>query len=120
MSEFKNRFGECVFHEGVSPSGLDGFEAGFNEWVIRNGERKAGDDDVAKGFALNVDPHPETIEPEENACMMFSERFEHFSGGEPASLNEKAVAFGFEFVAKFVGDVAHKASVGEENKGAGL
>jgi hypothetical protein len=92
---------------------LDGFEAGFNEWVIGNGEGEAGDDYMTEGFALNVDAHPESIEPEENAGGMFSKRFEHVSGGEPASLNEKAVAFGFKFVPEFVGDVAHKAGVGE-------
>ena len=43
-----------------------------------------------------------------------------FGGGRDRLLEQEKVAFGFEFVAKFVGNMVHEAFIGEENKGAGL
>ena len=120
LAEFEDGFGEGIFHEGVSAAGLNGFEACFDEGVVGYGEGKAGDDDVAEGIALDIDAHPKAVESEEDGGVVLAELVEHLTGGNAGALHEKAVAFGFEIVAKFVGDLAHEAGVGEEDEGAGV
>lgn len=119
LTELEDGFGKCILHEGVSAAGLNGFEAGFDEGVVGNGEGEASDDDVAEGVALYVDTHPEAVEPEEYGGVVLAELVEHLAGRCAGSLDEEAVAFGFKFMAKVVGDLAHEAGVGEEDEGAG-
>ena len=77
LSQFQNCFWERIFRERIAAVGLNIFELGFNQRMIRNGEWEPGDDNVRKSFSGDIDPGPETVSPEQDAVFGLFKPVEH-------------------------------------------
>src|SRR3954471_5281304 len=54
LAEFEDGFGQGKFPKRVTPAGFDGFDPGFDKWMIGNRERQSGDNDIGQRLSWNV------------------------------------------------------------------
>src|SRR5581483_7199097 len=66
LAHLQNRFRQRVFDKWIAAARFDNLEPRFHQWVIGHGKGKPSDDDIGKGIARNIDPHPETVGAEKN------------------------------------------------------
>ena len=66
LAEFQNGLGQRKLAEGISTARFNGFNARFDQRMVRHGERQARNDDIGKRFAGNVHALPETVRAKEH------------------------------------------------------
>ena len=89
LLELDHGLGNLVFHERVSASLADVFQAGLEQGMAGNAERQADDDHVGKGLAGDVDTLPEAVGAEDHAVQVGLERLDHLRPRQTIALGEE-------------------------------
>ena len=66
LLEFNDGIGQGIFHESISPVGLDSFCSGLDDGLSGNFKWQLDDDDTAQSFSGNIHPFPKRICAEQN------------------------------------------------------
>ncbi len=77
LFEFDDGFGGLVIAERVTATFADGVESSFEQWVVGDAERQAGNDDVLQGITRDIDALPEAVCSEQDGAFVGFEFFEH-------------------------------------------
>ena len=86
--------------------------------MIGHRKGQAGDDDVAQGFAGDIDAGPEAVGAAEHAVSVVLEFSEHLMPWHAAPLHQQPPAAFFAVCFEVVGQRGHLAVAGEEDEGA--
>ena len=60
LLETQNGLGELIIHKGIASGSADPLHPGLGQRLIRDGKGQLGDDDIRKGWSLDVHTLPET------------------------------------------------------------
>ena len=116
MAEFQNRLGQIKFHERVPATGLDGFHAGLDEWMIRHGKRQAREDHITERFARHINALPKAVQTEQHGVRIVLEFLQHRGARRAGALHQCTNAEVVKHRLQFGGHIAHEFAVGEQHK----
>lgn len=118
LTEAYDGIGYGEFGEGVAALHTAMFASGFADGMTGVLKGEAGDDDLGKGGAGNVDSGPEAVGAEEDAVAGFSELVGEFGAGVVVSLSEEGALDFFEKIGAAFANLAQVEMAGEKDEGS--
>lgn len=120
LAEADDGVGYGEFGKGVTALHPAMFAAGFADGMAGVFEGEAGDDDLGKGGAGNVDAGPEAVGPKENAVAGFGKMAGELGASVIETLGEEGAVDFFKEIGTAFADLAEVEMTGEEDEGSAL